>query len=83
MNLQARCDLEIGKTGWAASMTSAAERCKLTRVARRISYRDGNGEQCDQLPEGCQIRRWLALNFGSHCGTSFRKIPWAVLDLNQ
>ena len=25
----------------------------------RLSYRDRNGEHCDQLPEGCQIRRWL------------------------
>jgi len=60
-------------------MTSVAERCKLTRVARRLSYRDRNGaliscQRADQLPEGCQIRRWLALILALTAGHNFEKI---------
>ena len=74
MNLQACCDLEIEKTGWAQLEDIRRWcRCKLTRVAKRLSYRDRNGERCVQLPEGCQMRRWLALILALINGRDFEK----------
>ena len=46
-------------------MTSVAERCKLTRVARRLSYRDRNGAliscQRDAKSAGGWLSSWLSL----------------------